>query len=286
MYSLAAVARVRDRSTQQQARPLFRWAGGKQRLATLLAIYLPKDMTGLQYVEPFLGAGSLFFQVRPKKALLADLNGHLMETYKQIRDNPVGVHRYVTYHRLHDSKKHYYETRSAYNRATRPSTSQAARFIYLNRTCYNGVFRVNLAGKFNVPYADKDNPIFPDMDELFATSNAMRRVRLRCQCFRKTLASLDENSFVYLDPPYPPLNGTAFFRHYTQDRFENHDQHELAGIVSELDKAGVTFMMSNADTPAIRSLYRQFELLPLGVTRYITCKKAKHRVGELVITNY
>jgi DNA adenine methylase len=273
-------------SEERQARPLLRWAGGKQRLATLLAIYLPKEVTNFRYVEPFFGAGSLFFQVRPKKALLADLNVHLMDAYIQIRNNPLQVHRYLTYHRYHDSEKHYYWTRNVYNRASRANAVQAARFIYLNRTCYNGIFRVNLAGKFNVPYGDKDNPIIPEKAELVAASRALRRTQLRCQDFRKTLSTLGANSFVYLDPPYPALNGTAFFQHYTQDRFDDNDQRELAGIVRELDEEGIPFMMSNADTPLIRNLYRRFEIIPLAVTRYVTCKSVKHQVGELVITNY
>lgn len=283
---MAKEGRITAKGKEVYARPLFRWAGGKQRLARQLASFLPRDMTDVRYVEPFFGAGSLFFQVRPRKATLADLNPHLMQAYIQVRDNPLAVHRCLSSHRGLNSKCHYYRTRELYNWCSNSSAAQAARFIYLNRTCYNGVFRVNLADEFNVPYGRKDQPTFPGNHELLAVSRALRCARLRRRCFRTTLSELDSHSFVYLDPPYPPLNGTAFFRHYTRNRFGDSDQRELAEMVRELDEAGIRFMMSNADTQLTKKLYSRFHITLLDVTRSVSCKTVKHQVGELVITNY
>ena len=271
--------------TAPNARPLFRLAGGKQRLAGTLFAYLPEGVDEMDYVEPFAGAASLFFRVQPQHGLLADLNGHLIRAYRHVRDEPDLVYRYVRDHERLDSVRHYYTVRDLYNRG-RWNAAQAARFIYLNRTCFNGIFRVNRNGDFNVPYGRRPNPLFPTREDLIAASSVLRGTELRHQCFRKTLARTTTESFVYLDPPYPPLNGTAFFTHYTKDRFTEDDQLELAKVVNDLDRSGVPFMMSNADTPLIRRLYSRYDITPLTVTRFVTCKSTRHRVRELVIRNY
>jgi DNA adenine methylase len=137
-----------------------------------------------------------------------------------------------------------------------------------------------------VPYGYKDAPIFPSRAQLLAASRALKRASLLDFSYQQTLARLKGQAFVYLDPPYPPLNGTAFFTHYTKDRFGDSDQTTLAKTIKKLDKKGVQFLMSNADTPLIRELYASFDIVSLNVTRYVTCKTARHRVGELVIRNY
>ena len=239
----------------------------------------------MQYVEPFAGAASLFFRITPARSILGDMNGHLIGAYRFVRDKPDLVHRYLLRHAANDSRSHYFRVRQDYN-AGKWSAAQAARFIYLNRTCFNGIFRVNRAGQFNVPYGSRANPGIPDRESLSRASSALRRAGLRHQCFRKTLDRVTRESFVYLDPPYPPLNGTAFFTHYTKDRFTDKDQAELAAAVEELDASGIPFMMSNADTDLIRRLYKRFDIEPLDVTRFVTCKATRHQVRELVIRNY
>ncbi len=274
--------------TSIEPQPFLRWAGGKQRQATALARYLPPNLHNLRYVEPFAGAGSLFFRANPRVALLADLNPHLMQAYSQVRDNPRLVARMLKAYRRADSEDYYYQVRSEYNSSLRrASATQAARFIYLNRTCFNGIFRVNRAGYFNVPYGKKHKPVFPSEEHLIAASRRLRRTQLRCQCFRDTLRQLKGNSFfVYLDPPYPALNGTSYFSHYTKDRFNEQDQKDLAALTTKLASAGVQLMLSNADTDLIRHLYADFNITTLSVTRSITCKSSKVQVRDLVVTNY
>lgn len=188
-------------------------------------------------------------------------------------------------HARRDSEVYYYRIRAAYNRGA-VGAKQAARFIYLNRTCFNGIFRVNLNGDFNVPYGYKNRPTFPNRVQLEAVAKKLKSARLSVRCFRESLRTVGKKAFVYLDPPYPPLNGTAYFTHYTSDRFSETDQEALAAAVERLDARGALFMMSNADTQLIRRLYKRFDIRKIPVTRFVTCSSHKHKVQELVITNY
>lgn len=265
---------------------LFRWVGGKQRIVHRLVELLPDDFYQRTYVEPFLGAASLFMRMRPKRAILADVNDHLINTYLFIRDNPDGVARNLRKFIRHDDASFYYSLRETYNR-NQWSAAQSARFIYLNRTCFNGIFRVNRRGEFNVPYGgNRKSPRFPTTHALHACAAVLAGTRLLCESYEITLARLPKKSFVYLDPPYPPLNGTSFFTHYTKDRFSTHDQHCLAEVVQSLDRRSIPFLMTNADTQLIRTLYRNFELVGIDATRWVTCKSKKHQVKEVVIRNY
>jgi DNA adenine methylase len=265
-------------------RPILRWVGGKRLLTTRLFEFLPADVRNRIYYEPFLGAASLFLAIAPARAYLSDQNRHLIDCFRHVKKN----HRLVAGHlrRLAaaDSHDHYYETRDTYNRS-RASAAQAARFIYLNQTSFNGVFRVNLAGSYNVPYGYKSRPHFPTTNELAAVSRTLRNASLTGADYERALRSAEENCFVYLDPPYPPLNGTACFTHYTSDRFGLEEQRRLSEVVRHLDARGCQVMMTNADTPLVRRLYRGFNITQMAVARYVTCNE-KHRVQELVITNY
>lgn len=266
-------------------RPFLRWVGGKYHLAGVLAQFAPKDVLKRTYHEPFLGAANLFFALRHPDAYLSDLNGHLIDCYQSIRDNPSEVAKAIRDHAENDSEDYYYAARDTYNRSPK-GVARAARFIYLNRTCFNGVFRVNTKGKYNVPYGYKESPRFPTADELTAVATALSGSTLRAQDYQTALGAAKKGHFVYLDPPYPPLNGTSFFAHYTANRFGNEDQEKVAECVRELDGRGSLFLVSNADTPAIRKLYRGFHIHRLSVTRFVSSSRKKHRVGELIITNY
>jgi len=268
-----------------RARAFLRWIGGKRQLVHRLIPYLPKNLNKRRYHEPFAGAASLYFALGPYRANLSDLNKHLIECYRQIRDNYPKVAKYLRTHQRLNSKAYYYRIRELYNRSS-GGPAQAARFIYLNHTCFNGVFRVNTDGEFNVPYGDKSEPNFPSTAHLARISTALKRARLSVADYETALAQAAPGEFVYLDPPYPPLNGTAYFTHYTTDRFSDEDQKRLAKSVRELHSRGVRFLMTNAELPGIRALYRRFNISKLQVTRYVSCKGTRHRVGEVVITNY
>ncbi len=264
----------------------FRWAGGKRRLVRHLANAAPVDYRERLYIEPFFGAGSLFFALRPRKAVLSDLNEDLIETLMRIRERPGLVYRYLSAHASADGEKYYYKVRHQYNCATTYSSSQAARFIYLNRTCFNGIFRVNLKNEFNVPYGKLSRPQFPSRTHLESVGQTLLAAELKVADYREALKGASNGDFVYLDPPYPPLNGTSFFRHYTPERFDDADQAAVAGEARRLSEKGCLVMITNADTPRIRELYTGFNIISISATRSVSSKNRKHSVQELVITNY
>jgi DNA adenine methylase len=270
---------------ERPPRPFLRWAGGKANLAEKLRRFVPPDVDERRYFEPFLGAGAVFFSLQHPKANLSDLNGHLIECYRAIRDAPTAVARELRAHAQQDCEPYYYLVRDRYNRS-RGGIARAAKFLYLNRTGFNGVFRVNQQGSYNVPYGKKEAPFFPSEAELLRVAAALGNAHLETQDYSRALIDARAGDFVYLDPPYPPLNGTSFFTHYTKDRFGADDQVSLADTVRELNARGCLVMLSNADTAQIRQLYGDFEISSLSVTRYVTSSAVKHRVGELIITNY
>ena len=266
-------------------RPFLRWVGGKQNLTAKLIDLLPSNYKTRVYREPFLGGASLYFLTRPKVAYLSDLNGHLIDCYKSIRDNPEQVARALSQHRKRDSKAHYYLVRKSYNSA-QSSAAQAARFIYLNKTCFNGIFRVNQRGEFNVPYGFKETPAIPSRSEILRVSVFLRNAKLDAAPYERALSKARAGDFVYLDPPYPPLNGTAYFTHYTKERFGVNDQVQLARLFDELSRRRCVVMMTNADTPLIRDLYRRQNITTIFARRYVTSQSVKYRIRELVIRNY
>lgn len=268
-----------------KCKPFLKWAGGKQKIISRLLSYLPKDFQERRYREPFLGAGSLFFSTQPKRANLSDANEHLIRCFQSVKENPKLVNKYLREHDKKNGKRYYYKIRNIYNNS-KFSIAQSARFIYLNRACFNGIFRVNLSGKFNVPYGKHDNLNLPSNQKLKIISDVLQPTELKVSTFESALKNVCEGDFVYLDPPYPPLNGTSYFTHYTKDKFGIDDQKKVAEIAKVLDSRNCLFMISNADTPYIRKLYARFKITSLSVTRCISTKKKKHRVSELVITNY
>ncbi len=247
--------------------------------------FLPDDIALRHYREPFVGAGSLFFALGPQTATLTDANAHLINCYQQVRANPDLIHSYLTRHLAKTGEKYYYRIREKYNKS-KPSAAQAARFIYLNKTCFNGVFRVNRLGEFNVPYGRKEPPSLPSRKHLSLVSAALGSAELYEIGYIDALADVGKSDFIYLDPPYPPLNGTSFFNHYTASRFTQEEQKKVLAAAQHLDRRGCKFMISNADTSLIRELYRDYNIHQLDVRRWVTANSKKHMVSELLITNY
>jgi DNA adenine methylase len=266
--------------------PLLRWAGGKRQLLSRLMEFIPPDFRKGTYREPFLGGACLFFALQPQRAVLSDANAYLISCYQHVRDNWFVVNQSLKRHARLTSKSHYYKTRTLYNNSTSHSALQAARFIYLNKTCFNGIFRVNTKGEFNVPYGWKEPPALPDAEVLERASKALKHAHLVSGEYDEVLKQAKAGDFVYLDPPYPPLNGTAYFTHYTMNRFTQSDQEKLSSVVRHLDELGCRVLMTSADIPLIRRLYRGFNIRSLHVTRFVTCKAVRHTVREVVITNY
>jgi DNA adenine methylase len=265
--------------------PFLRWAGGKRRIAPYLAQYIPLEYES--YWEPFLGAGALFFYLAPHKAYLSDTNADLINCYKFVRDKPELISRYLQSHLVGTSEEHYYTIRDEYNKSS-SSATQAARFIYLNSTNFNGIFRVNKQGKYNVPYGHKEPPFLPSLETLRSASKLLKKAILSVASYEEVLlgGSVKAGDFVYLDPPYPPINGTSSFTHYTSSRFSWDDQKKVACIANVLRQQQCFVMVSNTDTKRIRNLYKGWHFERVPVTRSIAANGSRHQVVELIITNY
>ena len=266
-------------------KPFLKWAGGKQQVLEKLLELLPADINVGTYREPFLGAGALFFAVQPRAAVLSDANEHLVACFQFVRANPDLVGAYLAEHSRRHSERYYYRVREQYNNGGF-SAAQAARFIYLNKACFNGIFRVNMQGKFNVPWGNRAKPCMPTLAALRKIGTILQNSRITSGPFEAVLGDARAGDFVYLDPPYPPLNGTSYFTHYTSDKFTSEDHERVAEVARTLCDRGCRVMISNARTRTIERLYHGFNLHAIDVTRYITCKKVKHKVQEVVITSY
>jgi len=176
--------------------------------------------------------------------------------------------------------------RKKYN-TSKPSIARAALFIYLNKTCFNGIWRVNKKGKFNVPYGYREPPSLPSKEDLLCLSEALSEAKIFHEDYKNAVKNAKRGDFIYFDPPYPPLNGTSYFTHYTKDGFNKRDHKELADLANVLNKRGCYVMISNADVPYIRKLYEStFNIYELEVRRWIRADGNRYMVGEVIITNY
>lgn len=271
-------------------KPFLRWAGGKTQSIPFLKDHLPSDFSTInrynRYFEPFLGAGSVFFSLRPRKAILSDINKDLIECYQAIKQRPDLVSRYLDQHLTKTCEAYYYQMRHKYN-YSKPSICRAALFIYLNKTCFNGIWRVNKKGEFNVPYGQQDQPSLPSKEELLKVSIALSNAEIEQKNYKDIMEEVKKEDFVYLDPPYPPLNSTSNFTHYTKEGFAKEDHKELALFARELTNKGCYVLISNSDTEYIRSLYKDdFNIFELEVTRLIRADGKRYKVNEIAVTNY
>jgi DNA adenine methylase len=274
--------------SRETATPFLKWVGGKGKLRHALGGLLPPGVELMRHVEPFVGGGALFFARAPERALLCDINADLIGTYEAVRDEPqavLGQLRRLS--RTHDEQG-YYKERERYNaRAHKSRAERAAQFIYLNKTCFNGLYRVNRRGEFNVPMGRYTNPNIADSETLLAASRALAQAELRCTPFESLLSLVRPGDFVYLDPPYEPLSRTANFTSYAQDGFSQEKQSDLRNVFRELDRRGAKLMLSNSDVPFIRDLYRGFEIEQVFAPRAVSCDaKSRGPVSEVVVRNY
>jgi DNA adenine methylase len=274
------------KSEEKKPTPFLRWVGGKSHIINLLLEYLPTKKYK-RYWEPFLGAGALFFIISPKRATISDINGDLINCYKQVSKNPKIIYKHLKGLERNNSKKNYYKVRALYNNSY-TSIIKAARFIYLNKACFNGIFRVNKEGKFNVPYGYKKSLAIPSLKNLLLVSKVLKNVTIQKSSFEIILKSNDisKGDFIYLDPPYPPINSTSFFNHYTSARFSRNDQKEVSKLAKRLRKKGCFVMISNSDTQYIRNLYKGWHFSVLSVVRWVAANGSRYKIKELVITSY
>lgn len=263
-----------------RTKPFLKWAGGKTQLLPHILPLLPRSFG--RYYEPFLGGGAVFFALQPRRATLSDVNPDLMVAYQAVRDDVESVIDRLR--RLHAGPATFYRIRSQSPSRLTP-VAQAARTIYLNRTCFNGLYRVNAAGQFNVPFGRHERPNLCNADNLRRVSRALRQAWLRRQPATTLLRQCRRGDVVYFDPPYDPVSRTARFVGYARGGFNRDDQAELAALYDRLANRGVHVLLSNADTPFIRQLYRHFHLVSVPARRAINCAAQKRGVvPELLIS--
>ena len=263
------------------SKPFLRWVGGKRWLVDAFPELFPESYN--QYIEPFLGSGAVFFHLRPKNALLGDKNADLIETFRTIKSDWRKVWiNLVEHHRRHNID-YYYRIRRSNPRNT---YTRAAKFIYLNRTCFNGIYRVNHEGVFNVPKGSKTNVVLPN-DDLALVSRTLRYCSLRCGDFSKLIAQAKENDLVYIDPPYSVKHNNNNFIRYNEVLFRWQDQVRLADALFKASGRRAKIIISNANHRCIRDLYRNF-----GVVKTVfrnsnlsSVNDYRGRTSELVISN-
>ncbi|HUT60241.1 MAG TPA: Dam family site-specific DNA-(adenine-N6)-methyltransferase [Phycisphaerae bacterium] len=262
-------------------RPFLKWAGGKRWLVARYGHILP--LSCHRYLEPFVGSGAVFFRIRPPRAVLADSNADLIGTYRAIRRDWRAVWRRLREHQRRHCIAYYYQTRGS---RPRSDAGRAARFIYLNRTCFNGLYRVNRNGEFNVPKGTKRTVVFPD-DDFCAVSAALRRCELRVSDFEPVLDEAGRGDFVYVDPPYTVRHNNNNFVRYNESMFSWQDQVRLAKAMYKAKRRGALIFMSNANASCIRTLYRGFGAMKeVSRCSVLAADSARRRnTTELIVTN-
>lgn len=262
------------------ATPFLKWAGGKGQIVEQITRYAPTRFA--RYIEPFLGGGALFFYIGSPGSLLNDLNDELINTYRVVQNN---VEQLIeALQGLPYAEDFYYEMRNR-RPAQMTDLERATRFIYLNRTCFNGLYRVNKRNEFNVPFGRYTNPVICDPERLRAASAALREARLFSEDYETfLLREAQPNDFIYIDPPYHPVSEYSDFKRYTSAQFYEDDQRKLASLTRQLVERGCYVLASNSDTPLTRELYEGFELVKIKARRNIN-KSADKRgaVKELLI---
>jgi DNA adenine methylase len=270
-------------------RPFIKWAGGKTQMLDQYAALYPQNFT--TYHEPFVGSAAVYFHLRGlrlpiRRAWLTDSNDELMNAFRAVRDDVDGLIAKLNRHKRLHSEEHYYAVRAADPRKLSP-TSRAARFIYLNKTCYNGLYRVNRKGQFNVPMGRYKNPGIFDADDLRWASQLLRPTKIETAHFSSVLKRAKPGDFVYFDPPYYPLSKTSNFTSYTEFPFGDWEHGELARVFRELDRMECKVMLSNSWTPFVQDLYRGYNIVEVKGSRHINSKPDRRgKISEMVVTNY
>jgi DNA adenine methylase len=262
-------------------RPFLKWAGGKSQLLGALSERVPRRPAFKRYFEPFLGGGALFFSLLPKRGQLSDVNDEIINCYQVVRDDvgalieALGDHRY--------DETHYYAVRDT-DPARLGRVERAARTIFLNKTGFNGLYRVNRAGKFNVPFGRYAKPAICDEANLRACSAALGDTEISTSDFERSASRAAAGDFVYFDPPYVPVSRTAAFTAYAPGGFGLDAQSRLATLFAKLAARGVDVLLSNSDVPEIRELYASFCIETIPASRVINCKAARRGpVNELLV---
>lgn len=263
-------------------RPFLKWAGGKSKLIEQYTPYFPKDFK--TYYEPFLGGGAVFFHLQPKNAVISDINFELINTYCCVRDNLEQLIPLLEKHQQEHSNEYYYQVRGQFGNT---EVERAARLIYLNKTCFNGLYRENSKGLFNVPIGRYKKPTICNTELLHLVSEALQSAQIAVRPFDCVVDYAKIDDFVYFDPPYYPLSPTSNFTAYSCYSFTKNEQIKLKNLFVELAERGVKVMLSNSDCPFIRELYYNFTIHEISAARTINSNAEKRgKITELLITSY
>jgi len=268
-------------------RPLLKWAGGKRTLVRKIKDLFPGDYRERRFHEPFFGGGAVFFSIEPRGGSINDVNRRLMNFYRVVRDKPRKLIEEARRYRYEEYE--YYRLRERFNSDDLTEVEQAALLLYLNKTAYNGLYRVNSKGEFNVPFGRYDNPAIVNERRIMRASGALRNMEVRSEDFGYIINLAEEGDLCYLDPPYHPVSKTANFTDYAAGGFGTDDQRRLRDLCLELDERGVIFVLSNSNTETVRRLYQGvdgFRMISLRTKRMISRKVSSRGSGyDLLITN-
>jgi DNA adenine methylase len=289
------------------ARPFIKWVGGKSQLLNEISDNYPLNFT--KYCEPFVGGGAVLFDIlstkHPETVLINDINKELINTYSQIKNNCDGMINQLSEiqtlyksNSLEENKAFFYEKRKRFNELKvngndAENLEKAALFIFLNKTCFNGLYRVNSKGLFNVPFNNAKNPLLCDEENLRACSEVLRNVEMRVGDYKQCKDFIDSNTFIYIDPPYRPLTQTAAFTSYSENGFTDKEQRELGDFITEISNKGAMVLASNSDPKNsdinddfFDDLYSNFEIKRVSAARMINSNaKKRGAINELLISN-
>lgn len=270
--------------------PFLKWAGGKRQLVSEIVRLLPEGLSRLTYCEPFVGGGALLFALQPSRAVVNDCNSELINVYRVVRDNPDAL---VESLKRHENSAEYFYALRALDRnpglEALSDVERASRVIYLNKTCYNGLYRVNGSGEFNTPYGRYRNPNIVNEPVIRAVGAYLRRadIRLSNEDYGRVLDGLPHDSFVYLDPPYHPVSESSNFTGYVRGGWTAEDQERLKRACDALDGRGIRFLLSNSSAPLIRELYADYDIRVVRASRAVNSVAEKRgAVDEFLIRNY
>lgn len=271
---------------KEETYPIVKWVGGKRQLMFELLKNMPENYN--RYFEPFIGGGALFFELQPDNAYISDMNEELINLYQVVRDN---VDKLITDLKKHDISKEYFMEIRNIDRTEEyknwSNVKKASRFIYLNRTCFNGMYRVNSKGEFNVPFGHYKNPRILDENNLINCSNLLQKTEIKHADFSEILIKVQKGDFVYFDPPYVPLSETSSFTSYTKDGFDIDMQFKLRDVCDELDSMGVKFLLSNSDTKLVNELYENYNIKKVFASRQINANAdGRGKITEVLVRNY
>lgn len=271
-----------------KVKPFLKWPGGKRRVLPEIKKYIPEQYG--TYYEGFIGGGAVLLDLLPVNARVSDVNSELIQSYQTIRDNVTEIIEALEKHAANHSLEHFMAVRALDRNiegfANIDAVTKTARMIYLNRTCFNGLYRVNSKNQFNSPFGKYENPKIVDRENLTALSAWLKssNVEFSDQGYKNTISLAGNDDFVYLDPPYIPLTETASFVSYTKDGFDIDDQIALRDMAVEIDDRGGYVLLSNSDTPQIRELYQDFHIEAINVKRSVGASSATRKaVGEVLV---